>query len=574
MLPRLRHGILLGAAWCALAGLLECVVLVHRQPFQREPGIWLEAWALYAGAGGLLGVLSVLCLPLLTRPREWRALPGIYLAGVLGGIACGMLLWARLELTGATRVAACVAAAVAVQQVLRAAASSRWGWLFASLFMPVSALLLLSLTLAAGLVGRAMPPLAGPWTAGTPPPPAAEAPANVLVVCLNGVGAGSLGGFGYYRPTSPRLDALAAEGAIYRAAHAASPAPVAARAALLGVPDGAADGGRDHGDSPGLPLPERLRQAGFLTAGIGPVQGALTPAGGPLGFVAYFAPAATPPAELLFLRRCWRALLPPPVPPLAADQAVATALVWLDRRARTSHPWFLWLELDQALPPYLPPPELRETFLPEGADPARVASGEPRDAAELEVLRALHDAEILDQDRALGRLIDGLRDRDLLEETLLVVVADTGTCFHPHRFDETPRASLGCLTRVPLMIRLPRAVPAGTLSDRLVSADALPPTLLAFLGLATPAEAARALAPIGPDDPTVPREARILDLARGEAVLRTPEALVLRRADGSLRYRDLRADPDEREALRAPADPAEQAAAELLARRLDGASPD
>ncbi len=571
MRSRLLHGLLLGAAWCALAGLVESAVLLLQHPYERDLGLWLEAWPLYAGAGTVLGLAAGAVLPLLTRSREWRMLPGIYLVGILLGAVAAVLAWPLLPPPTPARAAVAALIGLAVQQLLRLAASSRWGWLGASLFTPISAVLLLALTVAAGSGGALLPPTAGPRTlplldaapAGAEP---AERPADLLVVLLRGVGAGHVGCLGYYRQTSPRLDALAREGVLYEAAFAASPAPEAARSALLGL----------AGPGPGLADP--LRRAGYQVAGVGPAAAALTPDGLPLGYSAFTEPGLELPRQRLYLQRRWRDWFPPlELPRTGAQATAAAALDWLRERRDADRPFCLILDIDQALPPHTPPAELRERFLP-GSPAAAEAGPEaptttdadaaPDSGADLDRDRALFDAELLSVDRALGQLIDGLSDLDLLEGCLVVVVGDRGNCFHPEHADDPAPAGLDCRTQVPLLLRMPRELPAGTRVRPIVSCRDLPATVLRFLGLDRAGGPSRALPPVGEADPVAPEEVVIHDAGRGHSVLRTPDAKLLRRADGALLLRDLGADPEEQLPMTPPSGASAEAAAALLARRL------
>lgn len=556
MRARLVHGLLLGAGWCALAGSVEFLVLLLQHPDQRDLGGWLPAWAAAGTAGLLVGLLAGLVLPLLARRREWRTLPGIYLAGVVLGVVAAVLLWPRLPWHDSVRFGVVVLAALAVQQATRAAAGSRFGWWFASLFTPLSAVALLVLTGGLALFAGLLDPLPGPRTTRAAAAAEEEHP-NLLLVLLRDTGAEHLGAFGSYRPTSPRLDELAREGVLFESFHAASPEPGPALDALLGA-DLQTDGSAPV-------LVEELRRAGYLTAGFGSAQGALDRTGQPLGYTAFHETGRPDPLRRTLLRRRWRAWRERddfPAPDAAAAVA-ARALRWLDREREAGRPFLLLTELAEAAPPHAPPAELRDRFLPSATE-----EGLDEASAELARQRARHDAEILHQDGALGALIDGLRDLDLLESTLVVVVGDRGLCFHPHHRASAAPAALSCRTRVPLVLRRPSELPAGTRHRPVASGSRLTPTLLRALGLAAEEGAPRALPPVGAEDPTAPRECLVLDPVRGDAVLRTQDAVLLRRRDGSLGFRDLIHDPEERAPLDPPQDEAGRAAAQLLGARL------
>ena len=88
-------------------------------------------------------------------------------------------------------------------------------------FAPLGALLL-------GLAGAA---LAAP--AGAPGAPSAGAAPNVLLISIDTLRADHLGSYGYAKPTSPVLDALAARSVRFADAHAPTPWTLPSHAAML-----------------------------------------------------------------------------------------------------------------------------------------------------------------------------------------------------------------------------------------------------------------------------------------------------------------------------------------------------
>ena len=116
--------------------------------------------------------------------------------------------------------------------------------------------------------------------------------------------------------------------------------------------------------------------------------------------------------------------------------------------------------------------------------------GEARtfEAADWQAIDDRYDAGVRFADEGLGALVDGLRERGVLDELVLVVTADHGEtlreregCWYthdPYLFEET--------LRVPLVVRLPGAALAGTrVADLARGIDVLP-TLLEACGLDAP----------------------------------------------------------------------------------------
>jgi arylsulfatase A-like enzyme len=174
---------------------------------------------------------------------------------------------------------------------------------------------------------------------------------------------------------------------------------------------------------------------------------------------------------------------------------VAPALAWLDRPDREPVPFFLFLHTYEVHRRYTPRLDLLALFgdysewdsLEEiKADVRTRAEAEPR--VELEFFLDAYDAEIRSMDEAFGTLIAGLRERGLLERTVVVLTSDHGEEFgergyngkHSHTlFDE--------LLRVPLIVRLPGARHAGTRVRDQVGIIDIAPTILGALGHRSPA---------------------------------------------------------------------------------------
>ncbi len=105
---------------------------------------------------------------------------------------------------------------------------------------------------AAVLVGS------GPWaTADTRPAPAGDGP-NLLLVVLDSARRDHIGAYGYPRPSSPALDAMAAGARVYDAAYAAAPWTVPSVSELMT--------GRLDGASARPTLAESLAARGYATA--------------------------------------------------------------------------------------------------------------------------------------------------------------------------------------------------------------------------------------------------------------------------------------------------------------------
>jgi len=325
--------------------------------------------------------------------------------------------------------------------------------------------------------------------------PAVDRP-NVLLVTIDTLRADHLSCYGYERPTSPHLDALAAEG--WRCTHVQSPRAktTPAIASLLSGLYPHDHGVRDLSGPLRAPVPllqEVLGRAGYRTAGL---VGNFVLTDARSGLARGFDH--------------WEDTLPDlrGVPPHAAPQRTASsltdgALTWLAEPS--DRPWFLWLHYMDPHGAYEPPAEHRSfeggppVLLPlESELPAstlhhyRIAEYDvPADArtpegrVDTEVVRARYDGEIHYADAELGRLLDHLRETGVLEHTLVVVTADHGESLGEHRYwYEHGVYAYQATCRVPLIVRPPAALRAtpGVRAGDLSLVD-VAPTVLELVGL-------------------------------------------------------------------------------------------
>ena len=326
------------------------------------------------------------------------------------------------------------------------------------------------------------------------PPP----PAHVLLVVVDALRPDHLGCYGYARPTSPRLDAFAADATRFTNAVASSTWTLPAVATLMTslypsvhgarrpsntmawgfdrahfVADDALDGSRTT-------LAEVLRAAGFRTGAF--VTGAYPTR--PFGFDQGFERFADNESRSFRVN-------------------VAKLFEWLDRDPPAR--FFAYLHPTEVHSPYaapMPQPgEDRALFRVEqkrwesfAFDPdyrgrvngqfdtlwrirQRTLALAPGDA---DHLVALYDQGIAYLDYWLGELFDGLRTRGLLEHTLIVVTADHGEELFDHDSVEHGSTFYDETMRVPLIVRAPGI--GRVVEDQVAHLDVMP-TILDLTGV-------------------------------------------------------------------------------------------
>lgn len=179
---------------------------------------------------------------------------------------------------------------------------------------------------------------------------------------------------------------------------------------------------------------------------------------------------------------------------LAAEYAVESAMQWI---GEAKLPFFAWVHLFDPHTPHTPPEPYalgRRPRRPFGLSPATAwldfRSPGPREFDETVLAgnRDLYLGEVAYLDRQVGRLLDFLGSRGLLETTLVVFVADHGENLGEHGFRYRHVGLYETTTHVPLVVRRPGATRSGAAHDGLVETIDLFPTLLRAAGLMPPRE--------------------------------------------------------------------------------------
>ncbi len=297
---------------------------------------------------------------------------------------------------------------------------------------------------------------------------------SVLLVSIDTLRADHVGAYGYPRDTSPRLDALAGEALLFERCIATCSSTTASHASMFtGLwpsQHGASFAMKSPIDPASPTLAELLFERGFRTASF---NGGAT-LDRRFGFDRGFQQYRTVDGRF--------------------GETVQAFLGWVDEREDA--PFFAFLHTFEVHDPYAPPQVQRDRFAGgyAGTLPDEVSRKEHFDAinagsmtlapGDLEHIVNLYDGGIASADASLGLLLDELRERGLLERTLVIVTSDHGEEFDEHgmigRHDHTLFEEL---LWVPLVVRPPGAAGAAQRCGSLVSGVDIFTTVLEVLGL-------------------------------------------------------------------------------------------
>ena len=177
------------------------------------------------------------------------------------------------------------------------------------------------------------------------------------------------------------------------------------------------------------------------------------------------------------------------------------ATEWLDLARNPAKPFFLYAHYLEPHFPYNPPPAWRNRFTLQSSDQALArklslwkhprevgyvlgAPGMQISPEEFEVLRELYRAEIAYTDSRLGELLEILKERGLLENTLVIFTADHGEHLGEHELIDHKMSVYDELIRIPLILRYPKRLGRGRRVEDLVQNVDLFPSILTLAGLA------------------------------------------------------------------------------------------
>ena len=292
-----------------------------------------------------------------------------------------------------------------------------------------------------------------------------SAPPNVVLVVVDTLRADRLGCYGYERDTSPHIDRLAAEGARYQRAISQAPWTTPSIGSLLTSRYPSEIGIEATTSALAdelLLLPEALRAGGYTTAGVVSHSFCSSRFNFDQGFDSFDESNVKGHKAVT-----------------SAD-VTQRALELVD--AFEAQPFFLWVHYFDTHFAYVH----HEEFPFEGPEDyaGPVESGlqykllfrmrEQLNASDLEELRSYYDSEIAWTDHWIGALFDGLRERGLWDDALVILTADHGEEFRDHGTLGHSRTLYDELVRVPLLIKSPRGAPYA----RVGAAPAEPVALL------------------------------------------------------------------------------------------------
>jgi arylsulfatase len=288
-------------------------------------------------------------------------------------------------------------------------------------------------------------------------PAAAARQPNIIMITVDALRADCLAAYGLRSGLTPNLDRAGRDAVVFLDASCPIPLTNPSMTTTFTSRPCWKTGATRNG-IPMLPgqetLPGILRRQGYTTAAVvasWPLQS--TESGLAESFDFYEDRIQTPLSVYPTLER-------------EARWTTTNALRWLQRGVR--EPFFLWLHYADPHQPHLPPPAIHKYLMANESGRSKV--------------ERYYDREVAYADHWIGVLLDDLRCRGLLDNSILIISADHGENLGgKKKFQGHGRRLYAPILHVPLLISGP-GLPAGLrISDPVHSLD-FAPTILGLLG--------------------------------------------------------------------------------------------
>jgi len=329
-----------------------------------------------------------------------------------------------------------------------------------------------------------------------------EPPQYVVLIFMDAVRPDHLGAYGYGRDTSPRIDDLAARGALFEDAVAQAPWTLSSVATVMSSTFPSQHGAKRR-EGKNVPMKtgeetfvEMLASAGYRTCALSTAK-VYTPS---LGLRQGFEESYVIGGEKDVLEK------------VAAMQLTGAAITWL-RRHRDEKCFLLVHHYDTHYP-YKASAACISRFDPDYNGAYRLRFGDSSlrilkkarvgrladiglTDRDMEHIKALYDCEIARTDASIGALVDSLQAWGRLDRAMIIITADHGEEFLEHGSIDHGQTVYDESLKVPLVIFAPSCVDAGSSIPDQVGLMDIGPTILQSAGIdAPPAFEGRSLMPL------------------------------------------------------------------------------
>jgi len=283
---------------------------------------------------------------------------------------------------------------------------------------------------------------------------------NVLFFTLDTTRADHIGCYGYTRIETPNIDRLAQEGILFKDAVSQAPLTLPSHSSIFTGTYPLYHSVRDNGgfylEPDKITLAKVLKQGGWATSAFIGAFVLDSRWGLNQGFDYYYDNFDFAKYKTISLDSVQR----------EGGEVIKAFFEWFDKNDQKK--FFSWIHLYDPHSPYEPPEPFKTQY-----------SGRPW---------GLYDGEIAYVDTLIGRVVEVLKKKDLLEKTIIVIVGDHGESLGEHHENTHGFFIYDATVSVPLIVRLPSSRLKGKIVSTQVENVDIMPSLLQMLGLPIPPE--------------------------------------------------------------------------------------
>lgn len=169
-----------------------------------------------------------------------------------------------------------------------------------------------------------------------------------------------------------------------------------------------------------------------------------------------------------------------------AEEVTRQALQWVN--ALSDQPFFLFLHYFDCHDPYTPPPPFTSMFDPDYSGYIngdlqwleKFGTSAEISTRDLEHLIALYDGEIRYVDAALETLIQSISDKNLMDNTIIIITSDHGEEFKEHGSLRHGATLFDEVIKVPLLVYIPTEKGPRRITEQVSLVDVMPSILEAL----------------------------------------------------------------------------------------------
>lgn len=319
------------------------------------------------------------------------------------------------------------------------------------------------------------------WSMATGPAPQSPLPAkpNILVITIDTMRADHLGCYGYFRETSPHIDALAKESIVFENCNAPMAQTLPTHTSLFtsvyprehGIVANIAQTGGMYKPSPVLQtFATAIGKQGYATAGFVSAEPVKKIGGIAAGFAKWYEPDDKK---------------------VEADWTNRKIFEWIDAGG-LKEPFFMWVHYFDPHAKYEPPAPYDTMFTDDekldkymtdrafGMEAGKERAGKENHTKIKKSKESinLYDGEVRWTDENIGKLFAKLKEKGVWDKTVIVLTGDHGEGLGQHNL--TGHGNIwGEQLHVPLLIHVPGQAPRRV-ATRVTSPDILP-TVLALV---------------------------------------------------------------------------------------------